>query len=60
LAGLRLMDEGGEHGELVIELTATPVKTGAIVSQAEQQELRALLKATGMRTNPAERLTVRG
>src|SRR5258706_16269972 len=48
LAGLRLMEEGGEYGELAIELTATLVKTGATVSAAERHELRALLEATGM------------
>jgi len=48
LEGLRLMMAGGEHGELSIELTATLVKTGAVVSAAEQAELRALLEATDM------------
>jgi hypothetical protein len=59
LAGLRLMDESGEYGELAIELTATLVDAGAIVSAAEQQELRSLLEATSMPTNPADHRTVR-
>ncbi|HEX9520711.1 MAG TPA: hypothetical protein VF940_31595 [Streptosporangiaceae bacterium] len=59
LAGLRLMEEGGEYGELAIELTATLVKTGAAVSAAERHELRALLEATGMPTHLLEQLAVR-
>jgi hypothetical protein len=55
LAGLRLMEEGGEYGELAIELTATLVKTGATVSAPEQ---RALLEATGMPTQLLEQLAV--
>jgi hypothetical protein len=58
LAGLRLMEEGGEYGELAIELAATLVKTGAKVSAAEQRELRALLEATGMPTRLLEQLAV--
>ena len=38
------MEEGGEFGELVIELTATLAKTGVSVSATEQQELRGLWK----------------
>lgn len=59
LAGLRLIERGGEHGELTIELTAALAKAGAEVSTAEQQELRDLLAATGMPTDPVEQLTVR-
>jgi hypothetical protein len=59
LAGLRLMAEGGEYGELAIELTATLVKIKATVSAAEQQELRTLLEATGLPTYPADQLVVR-
>ena len=58
LTGLRLMNEGGEYGELAIELTATLLKTGASVSAAEQRELRALLEAMGMPTYLLEWLTV--
>lgn len=59
LAHLRLMERGGEHGELTLELTAALAKTGAGVSTEEQQELRALLEATGMPTEPVDWLTVR-
>jgi len=58
LAGLRLMEEGGEYGELAIELTATLVKTAATVSAPEQRELRDLLEATGMPTQLLEQLAV--
>jgi hypothetical protein len=58
LTGLRLMDEGGEYGELAIELTATLAEIGAIVSAAEQRELRALLEATGMPTELVDQLAV--
>lgn len=58
LEGLRLMDEGGEYGELTIELAATLAKTGAVVSLAEQQELRKLLEAMGMPTEPVDLLRV--
>ena len=58
LTGLRLMNEGGEYGELAIELTATLLKTGASVSAAEQRELRAVLEAMGMPTYLLEWLTV--
>ncbi len=58
LAGLRLMNEGGEYGELAIELTATLIKSGISVSRGEQRELRALLEATGMPTEPVEQLAV--
>lgn len=59
VAGLRLMAEGGEYGELAIELTATLVKTEATVSAAEQRELRALLQATGQPAYLVEQLAVR-
>jgi hypothetical protein len=58
VAGLRLMEEGGEYGELAVELTATLVKMGATVSAAEQGELRALLEAAGMPTELLGQLVV--
>ena len=58
LTGLRLMDEGGEYGELVLELAATLAKVGATVSTAEQQEIRVLLASMDMPTRPADQLTV--
>jgi hypothetical protein len=60
LARLALMAEGGEYGELAIELAATLAKTRATVTVAEQRDLRALLEATGMPTQPAEQLAVNG
>jgi hypothetical protein len=58
LARVRLIEQGGEHGELTIEITAVLAKTGAEVSAAEQRELRELLAATGMPTDPADQLNV--
>ena len=54
------MEEGGEFGELVIELTATLAKTGVSVSATEQQELRALMEATHMPATPVDQLEVSG
>jgi hypothetical protein len=59
LRSLMEMRGGGEHGELVIELSAALSKNGAVVSGEEQQELRALLEAMHMPTVPVEQLTVR-
>jgi len=59
LEGLKEMEGGGEYGELTIELAATLATTGALVTTAEQGELRALLEATGMPTRPVDELTVR-
>ncbi len=58
LEGLRLMEEGWEYGELTAELAATLAATGAVVTPAEQRELRELLAATDMPTCPADQLTV--
>lgn len=58
LAGLNAMKRGGEHGELAIELAATLARSGAKVSSAEREELRALLEATGMPTSPVDELAV--
>lgn len=58
LARVRLIEQGGEHGELTIEITAALAKNGAEVSAAEQRELRALLEATGMPAGPADQLNV--
>jgi hypothetical protein len=60
LEGLRLMEEGGEYGELTAELAATLALTRAVVTPAEQQELRELLAATGMPTSTADQLEVQG
>lgn len=58
LETIRLMDEGGEYGELTIELAAALAKTRAIVTAAEQRELRELLAAMSMPTSPADHLVV--
>jgi hypothetical protein len=60
LEGLRLMREGGEYGELTAELAATLAATGAVVTPAEQRELRELLVAMDMPTSPADQLEVQG
>jgi hypothetical protein len=58
LTSLHRMRSGGEHGELVIELTASLANSGARVSPAEKEELRALLEATEMPTDPLDQLAV--
>lgn len=58
LEGLRLMEEGGEYGELTSQLAAAIAQTAAPVTATEQQELRALLEATHMPTDPIEHLNV--
>jgi hypothetical protein len=60
LDGLRLMEEGGEYGELTAELAATLARTRAIVTPSEQRELRELLMAMDLPTSPADELEVRG
>jgi hypothetical protein len=60
LEGLRLMEEGGEYGELTIELAAVLARTQAVVTSAEQRELRELLVAMNMPTSPADQLHVQG
>ena len=54
LAGLRAMDEGGEYGELTIELAATLARTRTPVTPAEQRELRRTAKSNG-HADPASR-----
>jgi hypothetical protein len=58
LESLRLMEAGGEYGELVIELAATLAARGVPVTTGERDELRDLLTATGMPTDPIGQLTV--
>lgn len=59
LEGLRMMDDGGEYGELVSELTAALAKRQIPVSPAERDELRALADATGEGSEHVDRLTVK-
>src|SRR5258708_23376332 len=49
LAGLRLMEEGGEFGELAIELAATLVKAGATVSAGSSANCAACWKPRACR-----------
>jgi len=54
-----LMNGGGEYGELTIELAASLAAHQTPVSAAERDELRELLEATGMPTDPIGALNVR-
>ncbi len=54
------MDGGGEYGELTIELAASLAAHNTPVTSEERDELRALLEAMGMPTDPIERLNVQG
>jgi hypothetical protein len=54
------MDEGGEYGELTIELAASLAAHNTPVTAAERDELLALLEATDMPTDPIGKLTVQG
>jgi len=60
LESIQLMDEGGEYGELTIELAASLAAHNTPVTAAERDELLALLEATDMPTDPIGKLTVRG
>lgn len=55
LEGLQLMNEGGE---LMSLLVAALAGTRARVSAAEQSELRSLLEAMAMPTEPVQQLSV--
>jgi hypothetical protein len=57
---IELMDGGGEYGELTIELAASLAAHSTPVSPEERDELRALLEAMSMPTDPIERLNVQG
>jgi hypothetical protein len=57
---IRLMDGGGEYGELTIELAASLAAEHAPVTAAERDELRALLEAMRMPTDPIAKLNVQG
>jgi hypothetical protein len=58
LESIELMNEGGEYGELTIELAASLAAHRAPVTAAERDELRALLEAMDMPTDPIEKLNV--
>ena len=57
---IELMDGGGEYGEMTIELAASLAAHKTPVTAAERDELRALLEAMSMPTDPIEQLNVQG
>jgi hypothetical protein len=57
---LELMDDGGEYGELTIELAASLAAHNTPVTAEERDELLALLEATDMSTDPIAKLNVQG
>jgi hypothetical protein len=60
LESIQLMNEGGEYGELTIELAASLAGHNTPVTAAERDELLALLKATDMPTDPIGKLNLQG
>jgi hypothetical protein len=60
LESIQLMNEGGEYGELTIELAASLAAHNTPVTAAEQDELLELLEATDMPTDPIGKLNVQG
>jgi hypothetical protein len=58
LETIELMDGGGEYGELTIELAASLAAHKTPVTPDERDELRALLEAMHMPTDPIEQLNV--
>jgi hypothetical protein len=60
LWSIKRMRGGGEYGELTIELAASLAAQHAPVTAAERDELRALLEATSMPTDPIAKLNVQG
>lgn len=57
---VELMDEGGEYGDLTIELAASLAAHNVPVTAGERDELLALLEAMEMPTDPIGKLNVRG
>jgi hypothetical protein len=57
---IELMDAGGEYGELASELAASLAAHKTPVTAEERDELRALLEAMNMPTEPVEQLNVQG
>jgi hypothetical protein len=60
LENLRLIEAGGEYGELTIELAASLAARGVPVTPQERDELLELLNAMGMPTDPIEKLRIQG
>lgn len=60
LWSIKRMRGGGEYGELTIELAASLAAHKTPVTAEERDELRALLEAMHMPTDPIEELNVQG
>ena len=60
LWSIKRMRGGGEYGELTIELAASLAAHHTPVTAAERDELRALLEAMEMPTDPIAELNVQG
>lgn len=60
MPGIRELAEVGEQGEAVSNLLASLVTSGAAVTAAERDELRALADATGEGTEYVGQLVVSG
>jgi hypothetical protein len=60
LESLNLMGEGGEYGELTIELAASLAANHAPVTLEERDELAALLAAMHMPDDPIGKLNAQG
>ena len=58
LWSIKRMRGGGEYGELTIELAASLAAHKTPVTPEERDELRALLEAMSMPTDPIEQLNV--
>jgi hypothetical protein len=54
------MNDGGEYGELAIELAASLAAHNTPVTAAERDELLALLEAMEMPTDPVGKLNMQG
>jgi hypothetical protein len=60
LESIQLMEEGGEYGELTIELAASLAADHTPVTAAERDELLELLEAMDMPIDPISKLNVQG
>lgn len=60
LWSIKRMRGGGEYGELTIELAASLAAHHTPVTPEERDELRGLLEAMGMPTDPIDQLNVQG
>jgi len=60
LWSIKRMRGGGEYGEMTIELAASLAAHKTPVTAAERDELRALLEAMSMPTDPIDQLNVQG